>query len=67
MADLSFICVKNARHTTSIPVLFALLKNKSAHFKLLRTKNNRIKDEIFCFEIAALLTQSKNENRKYRF
>jgi hypothetical protein len=40
MADLPFSYVKTARNTSSIPALFAVLKNKSAHYKLLCTKNN---------------------------
>ncbi|MGN0529297.1 MAG: hypothetical protein ACI4IE_09200, partial [Eubacterium sp.] len=52
---------------TSMPVFCALIKTKSAHDKLQSIKNAWSKDEIWCLEMAALLTQGNSESDKYRF
>ena len=50
-----------------MPVFCALIKTKSAHDKLQSIKNAWSKDEIWCLEMAALLTQGNSESDKYRF
>ena len=64
---LPLLFVKILVNPKGLTAFCALIKTKSAHDKLQSIKNAWSKDEIWCLEMAALLTQGNSESDKYCF